>query len=94
MWFMLLEDKNLKAPGHRTLTLQITLPFQCLKVIESCSGIDIKVYADLPYRRGIASLFDKCSNEVEDLSLSGRQFHNFPFNPTPSFSSRCSKLGT
>jgi hypothetical protein len=94
IWFMSLKDKNLKSPGHRTPPLQITFPFQCLEVIESRSGIDIKVYTDLPYRRRITSLFDKCSNEVEDLSLSGCQFHNSPFNSTPSFYSLCSELRT
>jgi hypothetical protein len=47
-------------------------------VIEGRPGIDIKVFADLPHRRGITSLFDKSSDKVKDLSLSGRQFHRLP----------------
>jgi len=44
-------------------------------MIEGCSGINIEVLADLPYRRGIASLFDKSPNKIEDLSLPGCQLH-------------------
>jgi hypothetical protein len=44
-------------------------------MIEGCPGINIEVLADLPYRRGITSLFDKGSDEIEDLSLPGCQFH-------------------
>jgi hypothetical protein len=44
-------------------------------MIEDCSGVDMKVLTDLPYRRGITSLSDKGSDEVEDLSLPGCQLH-------------------
>jgi hypothetical protein len=40
-------------------------------VVEDCPGIDMKVLTDLPYRRGITSLSDKGSDEIEDLSLPG-----------------------
>jgi hypothetical protein len=45
-------------------------------MIEGCPGVDIEMLADLPYRRGIASLLDKSSNKIKDLSLPGRQFHD------------------
>jgi hypothetical protein len=48
-------------------------------MIEGCPGIDIETLADLPYRRGIPSLFDKCSDEVKDLALPGCQFHRYLF---------------
>ncbi len=50
-------------------------------MIEGCSGINIEMLADLPYRRGIASLFDKSPNKIEDLSLPGCQLHLHPLNP-------------
>jgi hypothetical protein len=79
MRFIPLKDEDLEASGHGTPPFQITLSLQCLEVVEGCPGIDIEVLTDLPYRRGIASLFDKCSDEVEDLSLPGCQFHNSLF---------------
>jgi hypothetical protein len=54
-------------------------------VVESCPGIDIEVLTDLPYRRGITSLFDKCFDEVEDLSLPGCQFHSSLFTSNCGF---------
>src|SRR4030067_38402 len=74
------KDKDLEASGHRTPPFQIRHSLQCLEMIECRPGIDMEVFADLPYRRGIASLFDKCSDEVEDLFLPGCQFHNPFFN--------------
>jgi hypothetical protein len=48
-------------------------------VVEDCPGIDMEVLTDLPYRRGIPSLSDKGSDEIEDLSLPGCQFHGYLF---------------
>jgi hypothetical protein len=45
-------------------------------MIEGCPGVDMKMLTDLPYRRGITSLFDKGSDEIEDLSLPGCQLHS------------------
>jgi len=81
MRFIPLKDENLEASGHRTPPLQITLSLQCLEVVEGCPGIDIEVLADLPYRRGITFLFNKSSDKIEDLFLSGRQFHLSSLNP-------------
>jgi len=50
-------------------------------MVEDCPGIDIEVLTDLPYRGGITSLPDKCSDEFKDLSLPGSQFHKPPPGP-------------
>jgi hypothetical protein len=47
-------------------------------VVEDCPGIDIEVLANLSYRRGIASFFDKCPDEVEYLLLPGCQLQSSP----------------
>ena len=44
-------------------------------MIEGRPGIDFEPLADLPHRRGIASVSDEFSDEVKYLFLAGRQSH-------------------